>query len=708
MSLADSFANSSDSGGEAPIVEAALVPAHDGLRAASGLMASFADSDTEMPERSPGEAAVADAPLVPMAEAGASEAVAKRAEGQKRGSATLRRLRREFLEKEAPMSREERARRAAQARWRKRSEAEESSREVAPADSLPAGVLALVPHVPPEACEPGTMVSFSKSFPTDLEALAAMKPVEPKRPNYQVESLLIMHSTQVLSMKAMAEVMRKDEKTVATKSRLLAAVVVLSRRYRMFKTFEDANQKQKDSRQRTVPLMCVQREQYDGVSFKLRVGEGASSDSDQEHQGEKRDVTKDKAAVAAKLLQVTTGFACLWRCGGKCQSIISKGPTTLRPIEADSAPCLVDGLTKECNQPPWMREEFINNVRLVIADDAGQNGMADAYIAYIRQWQALLKFICSVHKEHRVADIQFQSFHNDSRGLLHSTLMNQYSGVWRKIRKCMRLIFKQKLKRVVGGSASAEAKRFREAVLSQFGNPPGAKVTKRAAREQELWLAILRLLDGDWENWEEIMHYCSGPECCKNRRMTLRQIWQFILKKLARPENWGEDRWLGSEVSVKFHGLWLFCHGLYHQAVMMAFEAKPSVSLEDMPSLVDREESDGDDHEPAAAIPLQDEAPADADLQIVEFVLQDVSPESTSFVRQTTYRENTISWLKTDPRPRLWCMEAVHGIQQWSQKERLKSTGARYEEREYKRRIKGEKPKYRICEAYKALGLVHL
>ncbi len=104
-------------------------------------------------------------------------------------------------------------------------------------------------------------------------------------------------------------------------------------------------------------------------------------------------------------------------------------------------------------------------------------------------------------------------------------------------------------------------------------------------------------------------------------------------------------------------------------------------------------ESEHEEHQVVAV----DEADA---VDMVEFELEDVAPEASSFKRQSTYHGNTRAWLRTQPLRRIWVLVEVHRVQQDTQKAMLKQVGAQWEEREFKNRLRGGQPQFRVVQAY--------
>ena len=693
MSLLDSFPDDSSTDDELPLLLQGLSEGECD-RPKRGLCASFDVGDSSDEEDSDDDLPCPMAlPLPVVAPPPAVEARAGGAHGRgrPRGSAVLRRLRAEAAAEIPKKSRREIASAAAKARWAKRTE-EREVHEAPSVPSPPAVSDAVVPFVPAGPSDDGTMVAFSEHFSTALEKRLSEIPQFKKEPELRVETEVVLQCTKILSTKVLSELLKVDADTVARKQRLLAATVVLAKRFRAFTVFEQVHALLGKLRPSFRPLVALQKVKYDGVSFRLVLDDVDHKDDDPEApESTAPQQHEEKDCVVAKLLQVGVTYACLWKVGSHYMSVETKSPTTIRPLDADDARSIAHGLDKEAGFPPWLKEAFEFCVRLVTADDAGANGVADLLILLRNDWQLLLKFVCGIHKEHRVAEIQLNTFLSDSRGLLHSTLASQYAGVFRRIRRCMKNIVKKKMRyrRCAESGSTAGETKYRQAVLAAFGEDPGARCAgPQAAKRQRRWMCLTGKLNGNWEDPDHIDHWCTGDHCCKDERDCYRQICKYVLNPLQRPPGWGTNRWLGSLNNHKWHGLWIAMHNLYGQAWEMMNDKQDD---KDMPAPDDGGGSDdeglcghGEDsaaeseHEEHQVVAV-DEADA---VDMVEFELEDVAPEASSFKRQSTYHGNTRAWLRTQPLRRIWVLVEVHRVQQDTQKAMLKQVGTQWEERE--------------------------
>ena len=87
----------------------------------------------------------------------------------------------------------------------------------------------------------------------------------------------------------------------------------------------------------------------------------------------------------------------------------------------------------------------------------------------------------------------------------------------------------------------------------------------------------------------------------------------------------------------------------------------------------------------------------DADFKVeYEAEMPEPIKDCTLFERQTTYRANARTWLATKPLPRLWSLRAIVREQMGMHISIFSQVGAGWDDRETRRRAKGEPPQYRV------------
>ena len=67
----------------------------------------------------------------------------------------------------------------------------------------------------------------------------------------------------------------------------------------------------------------------------------------------------------------------------------------------------------------------------------------------------LLRFLCELHKEHKIAELQFSAFSFEKTGMVHSTLSFGFGGALGAFKKAMKNQVRQKLVRRPNGEHRA-------------------------------------------------------------------------------------------------------------------------------------------------------------------------------------------------------------------------------------------------------------
>ena len=558
----------------------------------------------------------------------ASEPPSKETRGRKPGTTSWKRVLAEFAADDgANLSRSDMNRAAANARWKahrgakaggaQTSDRAQTGHAGSAVGSVPSAAgaagssaasasvpdpaeaqLALVPALPAaplggrarDAWSYESAVTFSKAFSSALEARVCALPRRAAKSD-SLEWSIVNQSAKVSSLLALASIWGTTNKTISKKNMLIAAIIVIAKRHRFFSFLNQFVEQAAATRIANCPLLFVSKERFDAVQFRMRAEGGESSDSciDEPIKESAQDI---KEGALTKVLQVSVVFSALIRVGNQYHMLQTRGPTTLRAIESDATMFLVEGLRREATIPSWVKDYFKHCMRLVISDDASSNLAADLQMRFRSMEHCtgaitlLLRIVCAVHKEHRVAEVQYNTIGQDARGLLHSTLMAGYQGIMRKMRRCFRRILKRKLVWIkCDDAASAHlaagelAREQREAIKGKFGQDPQQRLKgPRALKRQRCFLAISELFNGDWSQNQKIEHYCGG--CCESWKALYKKTVRHISQVWARPPPWGESRWLGSLESVRWHGFWLNCHAIYEDVFHEAFPSEKDAKAE--------------------------------------------------------------------------------------------------------------------------------
>ena len=603
-----------------------------------------------------------------------------------RAQAQLRRMHEVPGEEPVPkMSRGDRAKHAANSRWRKREAPKEPQAEVMSAAKD------LKPLVPWVDQAPASMPDWPLADHT-LGQLAVAQSAESPSVSMTVESKLVNHCRSVLSKAQLSKISGVDRKTATRKLRCMAAMVVLMRRGRSSIVMKRVHDELKAGSTEFEAILHVVKDKFDEVSLLL-----ASRDSLDSHRkraqglrAENFGVQKPETSVA-KILQVTRTVAALFKVDQDYVVFVNPCPTTCRSIESTSAESMRDGLERQGLTDAETRERFTYLSRLPISDQHRAILKSDYAMLRDRPYELLLKFVCDLHIQQKIAKLVFAGFPQDSRGLLHSTLSLQFTGCWRRFKDTWFEYIEQHLVIVDPAECTDDDNDHRDEVFRKYCSGLSIDSITRAPIDQiEVVYARREICNGRFKLVGRVEHVERG--CCRNRQHTLTKWRENIIEREQRPPQWSYERRLGVEPSADFHGFWMESHNqfepVYKKALLNIPWPTPSLDV-----LSRRPPEGAGDHAMGA-----DEGAADEEHdgalggQIVPFEdivsgaaaaeeMVDPERDADTAKRQTTYRGNVRIWLSSRPRPRMWCLREMLRTQQCSQKELLHDCGPSFDER---------------------------
>ena len=392
-----------------------------------------------------------------------------------------------------------------------------------------------------------------------------------------------------------------------------------------------------------------------------------------------------------KLLQLSISYAALWEVDGTYLLFRARGPSSLRAIDKDNAEGIVEGLSRQIAYPQWFNDTFEECNRNATADDAAACNKADSHINFTRIDQQTLKWVCALHKKHKVAHLQWRVLPLEVTGLLHTVLSFNFCGTMRKYLDTKKRYIRAKLLfRPYGTSGvGEEATAYRKHVSQHFvlrTEQEQALCGPRAKSRLQRALVRDRLFNGDWRKTNCIEHDCRG--CCSSRDDCCKQIDRFYVTPQLWPRSWAPSRWLGFDEAMIDVGEEINIHGMMLPIYEAAFF---NVDFADdaPPGLVEEDKSE---HEPE-----QDEV---EEFRELDGDLPEAALEAQAFERQTTYRSNSRRWLRSSPNGRLWALKQLHEVQQDSQKILLRQVGSEWSDTQVlNENHRGEPATYRCLEA---------
>ena len=642
--------------------------------------------------------------------AAASSAQPAMGRGRKPGTVALRRMLEEVAHEHQEAanntSLSEKRRAASNARWSKRSRDAicndagpgESSVVATAAGSVEDILSASVHTVDPKSAQ---------AIQAGLDKYKADGP----HTDYKTELDLFNSLANITFKRVAAEAADTSVRTLTRKTRLLAAILVIARRHRNLMCVRRVHE-YLQSIAGNLPFRALAfliLEKFDGVSFLLSVPESAAKTTD---EGK---TPAEKETTIAKLLQLSIAHHCAWRLGDRRIALRFKQPTIMQSVESNSAECYKSALLRQMGDVSWAQSMFELAGRITMTDEAGPILKANASIAQDLPWMKLLQVICKFHKKQKTAKMQLDVFDTDRSGAVNITLALQYGGSFRKLKRCMKGLIKQRLVCIPWGTdgPGREVIEQNEQFLALFcGAGEDDSLSGPGTANQLAYIIARRTLWNGMRGQRRIEHFENG--CCPpGPKQTLRRIDKEIINKIRRPRGWNTDKWIGAKRPLQFVGEWLHSNFLLEDSWELAFgtgfkaekpaSAAGSATDSGTHTAGSAEDRDGDVGLFAVgdvdAEEMWNAACADAAGSVAQVaIFDDIGAQDTSFVRSKTYRLNGLRWLKTRPHGRFYAMTAVSAVQQHDAASFAKQVGSKWDRREMINRQKGKAPNYRCVD----------
>ena len=232
----------------------------------------------------------------------------------------------------------------------------------------------------------------------------------------------------IRSKRVTAEALEVAEKTVARHSRIMAAVLMISRKLRSVASLKRVHEHLQQSALTEgcdfKPVAFVVKQRYDGVSLRLNIAEAVNVDMRDNTQS-----TKCRTAIA-KLLHTATSYHALWKVDKQYVSLVFSCPGLVQSLEKNTAEWQLEGLTTSMGDLSWAQTVFAHLLRVAVCDDAAMNEKTDLAMFMKQSFLKLLRFLCELHKEHKIAELQFSAFpvEKNRHGAFHIVFR-----IWRRL-----------------------------------------------------------------------------------------------------------------------------------------------------------------------------------------------------------------------------------------------------------------------------------
>ena len=562
-------------------------------------------------------------------------------------------------------SRKEIAQAAANARWaKKRRAAAEAASAVPDPEPVAPAQLQMVLH---ESCSTGT----------SADCLAVMAEPLAFDTKSTAEKQIFEKTRHLVSVTSVADTMQVSRKFVKERMRLMAAIMYYGCRYRYWLFLRNLIEHVKASGADYKSVQDVVKQRYDEFQCFVKVSTVPEGMPDGWIVGKGE-------GVKAKLLQITTFHAAVLRINGRHVLVEGSTPSMTRPIESTHAECLQDALEAEAPHNGWAANEFEGHTRMSIVDNAPSNALAEFSLFQKYAQYVILRWLCLVHRGHKISELQWSAFPGDLRGIMSLTMAFQLQAFWSKFKSGMQKWYEHMLEWHPFGSEplDADAQRHADNVFQSFSHTDDLRLTGPKARaRQKVNLSRRTVYTGDLRRADKIEHRCLFRGCCASRADSIKKHADH-LELEEPPKVWSENRWLGSEDALDFAAWWLNLNFLLIAGILIGWF---KLTIAKVISLMQAWSS----------------APeVNIDMSFNGGSFEETTKEMTDNERQTTYRANVELWLKTLPLPRLWVLKRLVRLQQGHQKQLLRISGKAFELEQMRNVQQGIRRKFRPVMAY--------
>ena len=498
----------------------------------------------------------------------------------------------------------------------------------------------------------------------------------------KVEAGIFQSGLSLMSKSQLAKKLGVSRKTVTSRLRLLAVCTFLVRKLRTEGRFLEAYQVLRllHPELEVKKLLFIVKYKYDEMAMRCNTL-----------------VNGKLEKAVTKLLQVQLYWTALYQIGPEYVRYRAQLPTSVKTVESAKGGTFRRALESHVLFPECSNG-FERKTRLPICDKHSTNTAVDYSFARDFEDEKLHKFNCLAHVEHRVADGVMIAYPNERKGLLHSGLAINFAGALSKIKaslkKANRANFTWYDSETGPGS---EADAHRQAVFKHV-----CEVRAQDHREVSTGVQIMvyrrfHLWNGRYDRRGRTEHWCKSRDCCRDAEHCLQQMDDTIDDETG-PGDWCPSRFMRIEETTDWELYWESNGGLLTIAIEDAWGDSVKAKPPDRGGI------------PAAHLVLldgenleepEDDAAHDWHLPEDDLGLAEPLKDETQFERQSTFRSNTVLWLRSKPCGRLWCFKATIRVQQAAQRYLVMHAGPKWLAREMRRRLRGERPTYRVVNAAK-------
>ena len=508
------------------------------------------------------------------------------------------------------------------------------------------------------------------------------RPLLKQQKDIAIQPGIFQSGLSVMSKKELAKKLKCSRQVVTKRFVLMAVCVLLLRRmraelrFKQLKTWLSLLFPDKDVEE----MAFLVKYKYDEFSMRCK--------------GKSDNATE---IAVMKIVNCSVWWVALYKVADRYVRMRTQVPTVVKTIEAGDTNCMRAAI-EDMTTFPKVSDGFKRKTRMPICDKHSTNFASDNSLARDFPRQTLHRFNCGSHIQHKEADRVFDVFLNEQRGMLHTCLAYNFAGTLSQIKHQLKAAVRKKgrwIDATEGPGADHDA--YRQSVFNLCMDVAAGDAKVLSSGVLATFLRRKRLLNGRYRLKSLVDHFCFSRQCCRDAEHWLEQVCELIEDELG-PGYWIPSKFFLVEETMDWLLFWLLCSGLLEEASEEAIgdtEAKARLKkhLSNPPGrhvddpgehALDEEDDDGehDWHLP------------EEDLGLAE-PLRDAPQEQ----RQSTFRKNTLCWLRSRPHGRLWCAREILRVQQTCQRLLVEFSGENWYAKEVIRRQQGKQPIYRVVKA---------
>ncbi len=589
-----------------------------------------------------------------------------------------------------PRSRQDICRAAGQARQRKRKEtstdkllprpspSSSSNCELAPSQAL----------VPWSSLHQGEQIALFNN----VAAQQQMVNWQPQRPlrkkelkqGIKTEAGILQSGLTMMSKTQLAKKLSVSRSTITRRLRLLAVCTLLVRKLRTEKRFAELYQMLRimnaGCEVSVEQMLFIVKYKYDEMAMRLNALVNGKTETS-----------------VTKILQIQLFWTALWKIEDQYVRYRAQLPTCVTTVESAKTGTFRKAMESHVLFPECA-SGFTRKTRLPICDKHSTNTAVDYTFARDFADEKLHKFNCMAHVEQRVADGVCIVYPNEKKGLLHSGLAINYAGALGKIKSSLKKANRANFTWIDSATGPGEeADRHREAVFAHCCQPREDDHREVSTEKLVMFHRRAALWNGRYSRFGKTEHWCKSRACCRDAEHCLTKM-DAAIDDEAGPGDWCPSRFMRIEDTVDWELYWQSNGGLLEIAIDDAWGDSVKSKPEDK-SHISAADAFFLDGGPLEAI--EDDEAHEWHLPEDDIGLAEPVKDETHLQRQSTFRSNTVIWVRSKPLGRLWCFKSTIRCQQAAQRYLVKHAGPKWMAKELRRRQEGKRPTYRVVMAAK-------